>query len=176
MIHADQKGGGCPMVDPDRGRDEAPRPRRSGAITVRKGASGAMIITVLPCSPERELRFTQLARALPGVSHRMLSQELKRLTRDGLVHRRVEESVPPTVFYRLTPLGISLHEPISVLREWAEAHIGEIDVARENSLRRYCHFLFHGRWRANGRPLTMSVRDTAGSLRPMEITGAPPAR
>ena len=89
-----------------------------------------MIITVLARADGRELRFTQLERAMPGVSHRMLSQELKRLTDDSLVSRRVEASVPPKVFYRLTPLGESLHDPISVLREWAEANIGEIDARR----------------------------------------------
>ncbi|GAB6899236.1 winged helix-turn-helix transcriptional regulator [Kineosporia succinea] len=90
----------------------------------------AMIITVLARTESPELRFAELERAMPGISHRMLSQELKRLAADGLVQRRVEDSVPPKVFYRLTPLGMSLHGPISVLREWAEAHIGAIDARR----------------------------------------------
>lgn len=89
-----------------------------------------MIVTLLARQSPEEMRFAQLERAMPGVSHRMLSQELKRLTRDGLVRRRVEDSTPPKVFYSLTPLGLSLHEPLSVLREWAEAHIGAIDAAR----------------------------------------------
>lgn len=90
----------------------------------------AMIVTVLARADGAELRFTQLEKAMPGVSHRMLSQELRRLTDDGLVDRRVEPSIPPKVFYSLTDLGRSLHDPISVLREWAEANIGEIDAAR----------------------------------------------
>lgn len=90
----------------------------------------AMIITLLARRDPEEMRFAQLERAMPGVSHRMLSQELKRLVRDGLVRRRVEDSTPPKVFYGLTPLGVSLHEPLSALRDWAESHIGVIDAAR----------------------------------------------
>ncbi len=90
----------------------------------------AMIITVLARADSPELRFTELERAMPGVSHRMLSQELKRLADDGLINRRVEPTIPPRVFYSLTPLGESLHDPISVLREWAETNIGKIDAAR----------------------------------------------
>jgi DNA-binding HxlR family transcriptional regulator len=90
----------------------------------------AMIVTVLARADSTELRFTQLEKAMPGVSHRMLSQELRRLADDGLVDRRVEPSIPPKVFYSLTPLGRSLHDPISVLREWAEANIGKINAAR----------------------------------------------
>ncbi|GLY32295.1 helix-turn-helix domain-containing protein [Kineosporia sp. NBRC 101731] len=93
----------------------------------------AMIITVLARPTTPELRFAELERAMPGISHRMLSQELKRLTLDGLVHRRVEDSVPVKVFYRLTPLGMSLHGPISVLREWAEANMGAIDARRRSA-------------------------------------------
>ncbi len=63
----------------------------------------AMIITLLARPNSPELRFAELAKAMPGVSHRMLSQELKRLTTGGLVSRRLEDSVPPKVFYRLTP-------------------------------------------------------------------------
>jgi len=50
----------------------------------------AMIITLLARPSSPELRFAELAKAMPGVSHRMLSQELKRLTTDGLVSRAEE--------------------------------------------------------------------------------------
>lgn len=86
-----------------------------------------MIVTTLADSDDREARFSQLQRRVVGISHRMLSQELKRLAGDGLVSRRVEDSVPPRVFYRLTELGLSLLGPITVLREWAEQHMSQID-------------------------------------------------
>ena len=77
-----------------------------------------------------ELRFAELERRMPGVSHKMLSQTLRTLGDDGLVRRRVEDAVPPRVFYSLTPLGRSLSTPLALLREWAEEHMAEIDDAR----------------------------------------------
>ena len=76
-----------------------------------------------------EVRFAELERRMPGVSHKMLSQTLRSLVGDGLVVRRVDPSVPPRVFYRLTPLGLSLEAPLAALRLWAEDHMAEIDGA-----------------------------------------------
>lgn len=78
-----------------------------------------------------EVRFAELRRRMPGISQKMLSVTLRGMARDGLVARRVEPTVPPRVFYRLTPLGLSLDEPLAVLREWAETHMPEIDRANE---------------------------------------------
>ena len=63
-----------------------------------------------------------------GVSQKMLSETLRSLRRDGLVTRRVEPTVPPHVHYRLTTLGLSLAQPLAVLREWAELHMAQIDA------------------------------------------------
>jgi DNA-binding HxlR family transcriptional regulator len=87
----------------------------------------AMIVKVLADADPQDLGFAQLERRVPGVSHKMLAQTLRSLAADGLVTRRVEPSVPPRVYYRLTPLGLSLDEPLAVLREWAEQHMPEID-------------------------------------------------
>ncbi len=57
-------------------------------------------------------------------SQKMLSVTLQGMTRDGLVDRRVEPSVPPRVHYRLTPLGLSLEGPLAMVRAWAEERIG----------------------------------------------------
>ena len=57
----------------------------------------------------------------------MLSVTLRKLVRDGLVVRRVEATVPPSVHYGLTNLGRSLDEPLAVLRAWAERNMSEID-------------------------------------------------
>jgi len=79
---------------------------------------------------EKPHRFGELRRAVPDISQRMLTQTLRDLQRDGLVSRHVHPTVPPSVEYRLTPLGHSLLEPLSHLIRWAEAHHGEIRVAR----------------------------------------------
>ena len=80
-----------------------------------------------------EVRFSELRRRVEGISQKMLSVTLQGLTRDGLVGRRVEPTVPPRVYYRLTPLGLTLEEPLAALREWAEAHMTEVDRARRRS-------------------------------------------
>ena len=77
-----------------------------------------------------ELRFGELRRRVPGVSQKMLSATLQSLVLDGLVARRVEDTVPPRVHYRLTDLGVSLELPLAALRDWAEEHMGEIDRHR----------------------------------------------
>ncbi|WP_375424383.1 winged helix-turn-helix transcriptional regulator [uncultured Friedmanniella sp.] len=88
----------------------------------------AMVITVL--AEQGELRFAELERRMPGVSHKMLSSTLQQLVADGLLARRVEPVVPPRVHYQLTSLGRSLEAPLAAIREWAEAHMAEVDLAR----------------------------------------------
>lgn len=76
------------------------------------------------------MRYTELSRRIEGVSQKMLTQTLRTLETDGFVTRTVHPTVPPRVEYRLTPLGLSLAEPISALRRWTETHINEILRAR----------------------------------------------
>jgi DNA-binding HxlR family transcriptional regulator len=78
----------------------------------------------------RTLRFSELQRAIEGVSHRMLTVTLRQLERDGLVHRTVHPVVPPRVDYELTALGSTLHATIQSLVTWTEAHQQEIAAAR----------------------------------------------
>lgn len=76
-------------------------------------------------------RFNALARAVPDISRRMLTETLRHLERDGLIWREVTPSTPPAVAYGLTPLGFSLMPPLGALIEWAEHHQSKIAVARE---------------------------------------------
>jgi DNA-binding HxlR family transcriptional regulator len=78
----------------------------------------------------RTHRFGELRRAIADISQRMLTQTLRDLQRDGLVSRHVFPTQPPSVEYRLTPLGRSLLEPIAGLVHWAEAHHAAIREAR----------------------------------------------
>lgn len=86
----------------------------------------SMAVKVLSDAESEAVRFAELRRRMPGISPKMLSQTLQGLVADGLVHRRVEPTVPPEVHYSLTPLGRSLGEPLAILRTWAEEHMGEI--------------------------------------------------
>lgn len=76
-------------------------------------------------------RFTELRRQLAGVSEKMLTQTLRALERDGLVHRTVYPTVPARVEYDLTPLGQTVREPLKALTEWSVQHIDQVLAARE---------------------------------------------
>ncbi|MGP3949453.1 winged helix-turn-helix transcriptional regulator [Streptomyces sp. 7N604] len=93
----------------------------------------SMAIKVLAEASPEEVRFAELQRRMPGVSQKMLSVTLRGLARDGLVDRRVEPTVPPRVYYRLTGLGLSLEGPLAMVRAWAEEHMAEIDRANQLS-------------------------------------------
>jgi len=75
-------------------------------------------------------RFSELKRALDGVSQRMLTLTLRGLERDGLINRYVTPTIPPRVDYELTELGDSLREPVGALGAWAMAHIDCIWAAQ----------------------------------------------
>ena len=77
------------------------------------------------------LRYSELARRLAGVSQKMLTQTLRALERDGLLTRTVTPTVPVTVTYELTDLGLSLQRVMLELKAWAEAHMGEVLVHRQ---------------------------------------------
>jgi DNA-binding HxlR family transcriptional regulator len=63
-------------------------------------------------------RFGQLQRAMPSITQRMLTRQLRELEVDGLVARRVYQQVPPKVEYSLTPVGSSLKKIADLLDEW----------------------------------------------------------
>ena len=65
------------------------------------------------------LRFSELERAIPGVSQKMLIQQLRDLERDGIVERLVYPQVPPKVEYRLTGWGQAMCPALDALLEWA---------------------------------------------------------
>jgi DNA-binding HxlR family transcriptional regulator len=98
-------------------------------VLARVGEKWSVLIIIM--LGERPHRFSELKRAIGGVSQRMLTLSLRGLERDGLVKRTVFPVVPPRVEYELTPLGQSLRVPVSALGEWARRHLAEIDAARE---------------------------------------------
>lgn len=72
-------------------------------------------------------RFSEIQRAIPDVSKKMLIQVLRALERAGLVERTVYPVVPPKTEYRLTPDGRRLHEPVAALCTWAAEHEAFLD-------------------------------------------------
>jgi DNA-binding HxlR family transcriptional regulator len=77
------------------------------------------------------LRFAQLRRAVDGISQKVLTNTLRGLERDGIVTRRIYATVPPKVEYTLTGLGRSLCALVEGICDWSEAHIEQVQEARE---------------------------------------------
>lgn len=70
------------------------------------------------------LRFNEIRRQIPGVTQRMLTNQLRELEQDGLVDRKVYAQVPPKVEYSLSPLGRSMEPVLLALKTWGDANIG----------------------------------------------------
>lgn len=87
-------------------------------------------VLVLGLLGNEPLRFNELRRRIEGLSQKMLSQCLKSLERDGLVHRHAIATVPVTVEYSITDLGRTLTDTVDALRLWAETHIEEVLTAQ----------------------------------------------
>ena len=94
-----------------------------------------LILSVLCTQPAR---FNDLKRRLDGITHKALSEALKRLERNGLVIRKVLPTQPIGVEYTITDLGCSLREPFAALYNWSlvngsamERAQGAYDTSRE---------------------------------------------
>ena len=76
-------------------------------------------------------RFSDLERAIPDVSQKMLIQQLRQLEADGVVRRIVHHQVPPKVEYRLTAWGQDLCPALDALLRWAEKRAGDRDAQQD---------------------------------------------
>lgn len=90
----------------------------------------ALIVYALVDGPRRH---GELRRTIEGISQKMLTQTLRAMERDGLVERRVIERIPPHVEYALTPLGMTLTEPLTAICRWAMDHLPDVQRARAAS-------------------------------------------
>ncbi len=110
----------------DRGFDAAACPVRN--VLDRVGDKWTLLALVaLAAQPNR---FSELHRAIPDISKRMLTQTLRELERDGLVDREVFPTKPPSVRYSLSPLGQSVLPPLAGLVDWAENSFDAIRASR----------------------------------------------
>lgn len=107
--------------------EESCPPRRIHKLLTPKWTS--MVLYVLHHGP---LRTGQLQRSMPGVSKKMLTQTLRELEGDGLIHREVFQVVPPRVEYSLTELGERFVQPLLALYAWAEDNAGLLDKLELN--------------------------------------------
>ena len=122
---AAQRTEGCPQST------ECPK---TSQVLARVGEKWSVLIIIMLADGPR--RFSDLKRAIGGISQRMLTLCLRGLERDGLVKRTVFPVVPPRVEYELTALGQSLRQPVTQLAHWARSHLAELDAARAEFDRR----------------------------------------
>jgi DNA-binding HxlR family transcriptional regulator len=80
------------------------------------------------------LRFSELRRVIPGISQKMLIQQLRDLEKEGVVNRKVYPEVPPKVEYMLTKDGVALRPALRALNSWAASR-----KARSSDKKNYRH-------------------------------------
>ena len=71
-------------------------------------------------------RFTELKKGVPGISQKVLTDNLRSLESDGIVYREVFAEVPPKVIYSLTEIGQSLLPIINAMADWGENYKSRI--------------------------------------------------
>ena len=86
------------------------------------GKYKALILWHLISSP---LRYGELQRTIPQATAKMLTQQLRELERDGLLHREVHPVVPPRVDYSLTEFGRSLRGLLGAMYDWGEGYMNK---------------------------------------------------
>lgn len=79
-------------------------------------------------------RFGELQRALPGITQKMLTQQLREMEEDRIIHRQVYAQIPPKVEYSLTPLGASLQPILHAMHEWAVKHFYQTNASQDSQV------------------------------------------
>lgn len=88
---------------------------------------GKWKVVILFWLKDRTLRFGELRRKIPGVSERVLAQQLRELEADGVVRREVFPVVPPRVEYSLTDYGRTLRPLTELMCAWGKEHLRRLD-------------------------------------------------
>jgi DNA-binding HxlR family transcriptional regulator len=99
------------------------------AVDLFGGKWKTSILYQIAIAPE-PLRFNILRRKIPRITQKMLTQQLRRMERDGLVIRTFYAEVPARVEYTLSPLGATLVPIFEKLCGWTQTHTKAVDIAR----------------------------------------------
>ncbi|WEV27023.1 winged helix-turn-helix transcriptional regulator [Streptomyces sp. 71268] len=95
------------------------------AVDVIDGKWKVLILWALHDQPRR---FGETKRLLPGISEKVLAQQLRELEADGVVHREVYDEVPPKVEYSLTDSGLALTAALGPLGAWGTRRMMELGI------------------------------------------------
>ena len=92
---------------------------------------GALVLVSLHSGTKR---FSELRRAIDGVSERMLTKTLQELEADGMLIRKSYNTVPPQVDYTLTEFGVQASNKMFELVDWLEMNLGNILASQQNTV------------------------------------------
>ncbi len=92
-------------------------------VTAQKVLSGKWPLVILHLLSERPVRFNELQRQLPEITHATLSRQLKQMEEDGLVTRKEYSQIPPKVEYSLGEMGKSFQPVLDALKVWGMEYI-----------------------------------------------------
>ncbi|MFD7630743.1 winged helix-turn-helix transcriptional regulator [Streptomyces sp. NPDC059851] len=123
MVTQQLKGGGTP--------DDADLTHADSlAREIFSDVANKWALLIIESLGERTLRFTELRGEVDGISHKMLTQNLRMLERNGLVGRTVHPTVPPRVEYNLTKAGTALRATVAGMGDWTHRYLGHIEASR----------------------------------------------
>ncbi|HBE21225.1 MAG TPA: transcriptional regulator [Cyanobacteria bacterium UBA11149] len=89
-------------------------------------------VIILYCLAYKPRRYSEIQRRIEGISQKVLTQNLRKLERNGLVERRVlSATVPANVEYRLTSLGETLIQPLQGIADWSRKYFAEVVASRD---------------------------------------------
>lgn len=91
--------------------------------TAQRLISGKWAVLIIHYLEDGPIRFNELQRLMPKMTHATLSVQLKKLIDNGLVERKQYESIPPRVEYSLTEMGKKFHPVIEALQSWGQDYI-----------------------------------------------------
>ena len=103
--------------------------RRAGDILARLGDKWTILLLMV--LGDRRMRFTELHRAVNGISQRMLTVTLRNLEHDGILIRTVYPTIPPRVEYELSDRGRSLKVALDPIGNWVMENQNDIEEAHE---------------------------------------------
>ncbi|GAB7109333.1 winged helix-turn-helix transcriptional regulator [Streptomyces phaeofaciens] len=98
----------------------------TAAIAVIDGKWKTSLLWLLESGPHRP---AALRRLLPGLSEKVLTQALREMEEDGLVHREVHDVLPPKTVYSLTPFGLELAEALAPLSDWGHRRLDRMTAS-----------------------------------------------
>jgi DNA-binding HxlR family transcriptional regulator len=100
-----------------------PTPTKCPVTTTLGVIGGKWKPVILWILSDGKKRFGEIKGMIPGITQKMLTQQLRELEADGILDRRVYAVVPPKVEYSLTSYGLSLAPVLQAMASWGEAHL-----------------------------------------------------